>query len=791
MTDLSLRAPDTAFDQAERPADPSLSGLLAGLWRKRLWIVVPTILVAALTVVFLFMVTPLYRSETRVLIEPQETAFTRPEAEQGGRQSVFDEEAVNSQVQVILSVDVARQVIRDLDFANRAEFNSDLRPPSLLGMLRDLLPIGGGDGDDVPVEDQLLGAYYERLVVYQITDSRVIAILFRSEDPVLAANAANAIADGYLALQRSARRDSTQEASAWLSGQIDDLRARVEEAEQAVEDYRAETGLFQVLRGQTTGSSLSAQQLSDISVQITDARARRSDAEARARLIRELQASGQQMESNDVLNSQLIQRLFEQQVGLRAQIAELSSTLLSSHPRMRELNAQLANLDRQVSSEIERVVRGLENEAAVAAAQEGELNDQLELLKLEAAESNAQEVRLRALEREATAQRDLLESYLARFRDASARGSLDATPADARIVSQATVPLSPYFPKKSATLVAAVIATVLVTTALALAHELAQVYAQQNAQMRTGRQGPAPSGPVVMHPTARDETYHAPAASSYAPTLDLDDRDADPRAVSQPVRPPQVTPGVRHAETAVDAPPEPAPVRSAPVRPDAVATPSMASERSAAAAVSTSMSPVTAVFERLRGSVATRRDSGSSLVLTTGAQAGHDTVHVALAAATALSADGHRVVLIDGDLARNGLAPLTGSKPLKAGLADLLEGRASFEAAMYRLPQSRVHAIAAGEALSDPEALLLGAQFETVLSALRDTYDVVIVILPPMARSLAGETLAREADHALVAYAGDASARARDRALERLTAAGIETCYAVDAAALAEAVATV
>jgi len=50
-------------------------------------------------------------------------------------------------------------------------------------------------------------------------------------------------------------------------------------------------------------------------------------------------------------NSELTRRLSEQRVTLRAQLAEQSSTLLDNHPRIKELKAQLADLDRQLREE--------------------------------------------------------------------------------------------------------------------------------------------------------------------------------------------------------------------------------------------------------------------------------------------------------------------------------------------------------------------------------------------------------------------------------------------------------
>ena len=122
-----------------------------------------------------------------------------------------------------------------------------------------------------------------------------------------------------------------------------------------VEDFRAKSNIFMG----ANNTSLAGQQLSELNTQISTARAQKADAETRARLIRDQLRSGQSLESADVTNSELIRRLSEQRVTLRAQLAEQSSTLLPQHPRIKELRAQIADLDQQIRTEGERVVRSL------------------------------------------------------------------------------------------------------------------------------------------------------------------------------------------------------------------------------------------------------------------------------------------------------------------------------------------------------------------------------------------------------------------------------------------------
>jgi Mrp family chromosome partitioning ATPase len=246
------------------------------------------------------------------------------------------------------------------------------------------------------------------------------------------------------------------------------MRKKVAESDAKVEAFRAKSNLL-VGPNNTT---LSAQQLGDFNAQLAAARAQQSDAEAKAKLIRQMLNSGKPIESSDILNSGLIQRLSEQRVTLRAQLAEQSSTLLDGHPRIKELKAQIADLDHQISEEAATVARSFENDAKLAAARVASLTESLDQLKNQAATTNGQDVQLRALEMDAKSQRDLLESYLTKYREAMARDTINSTPADARVISRATVSNIPTYPKKLPTVLIAILTTLVLASGFVLTREL-------------------------------------------------------------------------------------------------------------------------------------------------------------------------------------------------------------------------------------------------------------------------------------------------------------------------------
>ena len=409
------------------------------------WIVGPTLVVALGASVFVNVVSPRYTGEAKVLLESRDPAFARTAQERGDQLAPIDEQAVASQVQVAMSRDLAREAIRRLKLVGNAEF--DPGAGSIGAVQRVLMMLGiGANPLDRPAEDRVLDAYFDHLLVYPAGKSRILTIEFRAKDPKLAAEAANTIAKLYIGSLEADKVDTARYASTWLGGNIDGLRNRVAEAEAKVEAFRASNGLV----GSTgvAGRPLNAQQLGELSSQLSAARSLKADLDGKVKAIKDLIKDGRAFEIPDVANNEVIRRIVENRIAVRAQLALESRTLLPAHPRIKELNAQLEDLDAQIKASAERVVRTMENDAKIAGARVESLQAAVDGQQDVVVRGNASEIQLRALEREAKAQREQLESYLGRYREAAARDGEAATPADARIVSRAVTPELPSFPKK-------------------------------------------------------------------------------------------------------------------------------------------------------------------------------------------------------------------------------------------------------------------------------------------------------------------------------------------------------
>ena len=398
--------------------------------------------VAAL--IFVSLVAARYSADARLLLEIQDSFL--PRAEKGEAKSdiaPLDPEAVQSQIELIKSRDLARRVIKTLGLSGNEEFDPlarglgvFTRALAALGLARD--PIG------VSPEDRILESFGEKLNVISPTKTRVLAIEFTSRNPDLAAKGANAVADAYIEVQREAKTENARAAAKNLASLVAELRTRLAEAEGAAEAFRIKSGL---LIG-ANNTTINAQHLSELNTQLSLSRSAQADAQAKANLIREMLQSRRLADIPDVANNEVMRRLTEQRVALRAQLALESRTLLPAHPRIGELQAQLSDLDQQMRGAAERIVRTLENDSRIAGARVDNLARALEEQKKVVAATEGDDVRLRELERAAKLYKEQLEAATAKYQEALSRESAEANPADARIVQKALAPQTPSFPKK-------------------------------------------------------------------------------------------------------------------------------------------------------------------------------------------------------------------------------------------------------------------------------------------------------------------------------------------------------
>jgi exopolysaccharide transport family protein len=726
-----------SLDRDQQDVDIDLAQFFRAVWQRKTAILASTAIVGVLAFVGAHAIAPTYKSNAMLLIEPREPSFSASGPNASTVEPLPDELNVASQVQLLQSADLMKQVARDLKLHERAEFDPDSSPSALT----DFLVLFGIKKNplELPPEERVLKAFREKLAVYQVEKSRVIGVEFASKDPQLAAEIPNAITDVYRSLQSGAKLDSNSEAVRWLETEIANLREKVRDAEQKVAEYRSNAGLMSLGSDQ----SFSSKQLSDISTELARVRGERANAEATAENLRATIKAGKPTDTLDAITrSESVQRLRAAESQVQAQISDLSTRLLDGHPQMKSLRAQLAGLREQIRAEALKVAAGLENEATVARERETQLIAQMNSVKADTARAGEDEVGLKSLEREAAAQRQLLETYLARYREASSRLDKDSSPADARVISRAVPPQEPSFPKVLPMTIVAAGATFIFSCVIVMLMELFSGRALRPAAGSHFRD----HEPDYEAMTGEPE-MNAAAASDLA-------ADIAPAAVLAPASQPASPSPAVAAESSQRT--KPASLLDVPVE---IAEPGPDAQRSDAESEVDLAKDHEAEDEQDEFSAASVADflleQGTRTAFAI-SPSGDDGSAGTVALAREVAGRGHRVVLIDMTGSAWPSQMMTAWADLP-GITDLLTGDAAFADCIHPDRGSTADIIPQGNA--DIRQAMRGAdRLSMIVDALADAYEMVLVECGPAhAEGLA--RLSRNGKHEIILSAPEPEAQ--------------------------------
>lgn len=383
-----------------------------------------------------FVLPPRFEATAIVMLDVRRTEVVNMEDVMSGLRP--DAAVVRSEMDIIRSRTMIGRVVDKLNLVNESAYNFSLKPDPLAA-LSNLFKKSPQD-DKISQRAGVIDEVERLLDVSNDGRSYAIKITFKAPTPTDASRIANAFADAYLVDQLEAKYEATQRANTWLNERIGKLKENVETADKAVADYRREHNLTQ-----SNGTTVASQQLGEINSQLVAARAERSQAEARLRGARQMAASGGGVEAvADVLSSELIQKLREQESEVRREIADMSMRYGDRHPTIINKRAELADLNNKIREEVQKIVASIANQVDVARAKENSLAGELARLEGRNNVDSAASVTLRQLEREAEANRTLYENFLNRFKQTSEQQELQQ--ADARIISAAEPPVKQSFP---------------------------------------------------------------------------------------------------------------------------------------------------------------------------------------------------------------------------------------------------------------------------------------------------------------------------------------------------------
>jgi len=457
--------PNLALQPEQEAEQFPLLDYLQLLWFRKRLILVITVFVAVIGFIYVNQIPSVYTATATLMIGLPENRVVDIEAVL--TRDMYSSEA-QGEVEVLRSRGLAEKVINKLGLANSPEFNPRNREPEvgLFDFLVYLNPktwipdtwkqsikeaLGRETEVSKPseeeIEQRVMAGITDRFLgslnVKQLDFSNVINISYSSKNPQVAARMANALPDAYILDQLESKFEATEQANAWLMTQLEELETKVAESERAVEIYREEHGLSEV-----AGTGILEEQLSELNSQLIIARAERAEVVARLEQLKRLLAGeGTGVESySEVVSSPLIQQLRVQQAEAMSRSSELAVEYGAKHPRMLQAQAEIADLEQRIQAEVEKVYISLQSEAEFTRTRVASLEASLREAQGETSEQNKEAIQLRALQREAAANRALFETFLNRFKETSTTQGMETT--DARVISRAEVPRSPSYPDR-------------------------------------------------------------------------------------------------------------------------------------------------------------------------------------------------------------------------------------------------------------------------------------------------------------------------------------------------------
>lgn len=455
-----------------------LSGRFSTLARYKWWILLATLLTTTAGALYLFRLPAIYSSTATLLLENTPSKVVSIEGVYGVDSS--RDEYFQTQYEIIQSRKIAEVVIAELRLTEREEFvpqeSGSFGLSMVKGWVRNQLKRLLGEGSDTPLlteeekayrlQQQVIDEYYRRLTLKPVRNTQLVSIQFEAQDPVLAADVANAIGQAYIESYMEDKLTATQEATGWMRERLETLRNNLRASEEALQNFREQAGLVDV-EGLLT---LESQELEKIANRLSEARDRRSAAEAVARSV--AGTGGGNVESlaslPEINRHPSVQRLREAESQAEQQVAQLSKRYGPKHKAMITAEAELAEVRSALRRQIRELVSGIQQEYRSARSQEATLSEELAAARQNYQGLSKNESEYRELQREVETNRQLYDTFMTRIKETGVAG--DFNEAIARFTDKALPALLPSRPQKGAIMAMTVLASLMLFSALALLH---------------------------------------------------------------------------------------------------------------------------------------------------------------------------------------------------------------------------------------------------------------------------------------------------------------------------------
>ncbi len=434
------------------PREPHLLDYLLVL-RKHQWLITFFLLsVVSIVTIATFRMQPIYEATARVEVDRDTpNAFRFNEADQGDDYGDLEDYIV-TQSKILQSETLAMQTIKSMGLDRLPQFGGGPGKPAK--------PEAAGS-DASLMRPRALGAFLGGLNVKRVPNSRLLDVSFETTDPALAARVVNAHLNNFIEQNFRSRFDAATQASNWMAGQLNEMKIKVENAEDARLEYERDNQIWTI----DEKNDISSQKLGELEKELTEAQADRINKEA----VYQLAQSGNYDAIAAVRESAVIQDILKQQTTLSAQYTDAVAQYGPKFPKVLRIQAQLKDLDQLITRE--KLNIGNQVEADYRGSRQRELLLQQALDDQKAAVNQTAEklVQYNILKREADTNKQLYDGMLQKLKEAGITAGLRSS--NIRVVDPALIPGGPSRPNKSRNILLSVMVGLLGGIGLALLRE--------------------------------------------------------------------------------------------------------------------------------------------------------------------------------------------------------------------------------------------------------------------------------------------------------------------------------
>jgi len=447
---IQHRSPFLALDLMPREAH--LLDYLIVL-RKHQWLIAFFLLaVVSIVTIATFRMQPIYEATARVEIDREvSSAFHFSAADQDD--AYFDlEDYIVTQSKILQSETLAAETVKSMGLDRLPEFGGSpgrTEKPALPGSDASLMRPPG------------VGALLAGLSVKRVPNARLLDVTFETTNPVLAARVVNGHLNNFIEQNFRSRVDAATQASNWMAGQLNEMKIKVENAEDARLEYERENQIWTI----DEKSDISTEKLGELEKQLTAAESERINKEA----VYELAQSGNYDAIAAVRESAVIQDILKQQTALSAQYTDAVNQYGPKYPKVMRIQAQLKDLDDLIQREKLNIGNQVEADYRGARQREILLKGALDEQKAQVNQMAEKLVQYNILKREADANKQLYDGMLQKLKEAGINAGLRSS--NIRIVDPALIPGGPSRPNKTRNMLLSIVVGLLGGIGLALLRE--------------------------------------------------------------------------------------------------------------------------------------------------------------------------------------------------------------------------------------------------------------------------------------------------------------------------------